>query len=129
MALGDGITWDESQPTDATAAIQADDYFRDIKKGIRGRMALEHEFPASQSVTAEAGMHKFITFQAQASAPTISGTQIAGLYVSTANALTFINSAGTSTAIVLSTTSTTIELRTNDTGCTQNGRIWMRTDL
>ena len=82
MALGDGTTWDETTPTDATLAIQIDDYNRDLRKGIRSRLALEHEFPTSQAATAEAGRHKYLTFQRYTADPmTITGTQIGGLYV------------------------------------------------
>lgn len=85
MALGDGTTWDESVPTDATTAFQIDDYDRDLRKGVRSRFALEHEFPASQAATAEAGRHKIVSLQRQTAVPTsvLSGTQIGVLYCST----------------------------------------------
>lgn len=86
MALGDGSSWDETQPTNATLATQIDDYNRDLRIGVRARLALEHEWPVSQAATAEAGMHKFITLQNQATAPTLSGTQIAGVYTKTVGA-------------------------------------------
>lgn len=87
MALGDGITWDETEPTDATVAVQIDDYDRDLRKGVRGRMAREHEWPDSQSATSEAGAHKFITMQTQGAAPTLAGTQNASIYVDTDNVM------------------------------------------
>ena len=97
MALGDGITWDETTPVDATTASQIDDYNRELRKGVRSRMALEHEWPASQSATSEAGQHKFLTLQLQSSAPAISGTQVAALYhgtvATTGDVLFFINTA------------------------------------
>jgi hypothetical protein len=85
MALGDGTSWDESVPTDATVAIQIDDYNRDLRKGVRNRMALEHEFPASQAATAEGGRHKFVSMQRLTAAPTsvLSGTQVGVVYAST----------------------------------------------
>ena len=83
MALGDGTTWDETTPTDGTDAVQIDDYNRDLRKGMRNRMAIEHEWPSSQSATSEAGQHKFITLQEQAAKPTVSGTQLAAVYVKT----------------------------------------------
>jgi hypothetical protein len=84
MAIGDGITWDETAPTDATIAIQIDDYTRDIKKGVRSRLALEHEFPDSQAATSEAGRHKYVSFQVQATSPlTPTGTQVGCVYVKT----------------------------------------------
>lgn len=83
MALGDGTSWDETLPTDNTQAVQIDDHILDVRKGIRSRFALEHESPASQTGTSEAGRHKYITLQEQTGQPTaITGTQIAGVYAS-----------------------------------------------
>ena len=97
MALGDGLTWDESVPTDGTTAIQIDDYMREIIKGVRSRLALEHEFPTSQSATAEAGRHKLISLQRYTAAPTavLSGTQYGVVYLktvgTTGDALFYLN--------------------------------------
>ena len=102
MALGDGTSWDETTPTDATTAVQIDDYNRDLRKGVRSRMAVEHEWPSSQAATSEAGAHKFITLQNQAAKPTLAGTQVAGVYVKTQN-LYYENSAGTEVVIVAGT--------------------------
>lgn len=104
MALGDGTGWDETTPTDATTAVTIDDYNRDVRKGIRARMALEHEFPTSQSATSEAGRHKYISFQSQAALPAaaISGTQVGGIYVKT-QGLFFVNTASDEVAIVTGT--------------------------
>lgn len=102
MALGDGNTWDETLPTDATVAIYIDDYNRDLRKGVRSRMALEHEWPASQSATSEGGKHKFITFQAQTAAPTITGTQIGAVYMNTSNQLVAVDSGAVETILVKS---------------------------
>lgn len=83
MPIGDGSGWDETTPTNATIATSIDDYDRDVRIGVRSRMAHEHEWPASQSSTAQAGQHKFITLQNQAAKPTVSGTQLAALYTKT----------------------------------------------
>lgn len=83
MAVGDGDTWDEANPTNATLATKIDDYNRDLRKGIRSRMIFEHEWPASQSATSEAGVHKFMTLQNQSTQPTLSGTQKSALYIKT----------------------------------------------
>lgn len=83
MALGDGDTWDQTVPTNATVATQIDDYNRDLRKGIRGRMAHEHEFPESQSATSEGGKHKFMTLQMQSVHPTLAGTQVGAVYQKT----------------------------------------------
>lgn len=83
MSLGDGSSWDETSPTNATLATLIDDYDRDLRVGVRSRMAHEHEWPASQSTTAQGGQHKFITLQNQATKPTVSGTQLAAVYTKT----------------------------------------------
>lgn len=103
MSLGDGSTWDETNPTDATQAVQIDDYNRDLRVGTRGRMAREHEWPSSQSATSEAGAHKFMTLQAQAVKPTVAGTQIAAIYADTLNNFCFEKSDGTVVTIVSGT--------------------------
>ena len=94
MALGDGISWDETVPTDATLAISIDDHMRHLYKAVRSRMAMEHEFPSSQSATKEAGEHKFITFQSQGSMPTITGTQVMALYSTSGPVLVYASSGG-----------------------------------
>ena len=103
MALGDGSAWDETTPTDATLAVQIDDYNRELRIGVRGRLAREHEWPSSQAATSEAGVHKFITLQNQAAKPTVSGTQIAALYTKTVGSglqeLFYENEAGTEVQI------------------------------
>ena len=95
MGLGDGDTWDEATPVDSTVAIYIDDYNRDLRKGVRSRMAHEHEWPASQSATSEAGKHKFITLQMQSTMPAIAGTQVGAVYqktiATTGDALFFVN--------------------------------------
>lgn len=83
MALGDGSNWDETVPTNATLAVLIDDYDRDLRVGVRSRMALEHEWPGSQSATNQGGQHKFVTMQNQATKPTVSGTQLAAIYTKT----------------------------------------------
>jgi len=100
MALGDGITWDETLPSDSTLVSAGDDHIKDLRKGTRSRLAREHEFPASQSATNEAGVHKFITLQAQTGEPTLSGTQVAIIYKSSATAeVTIANTSGSSIQI------------------------------
>lgn len=97
MALGDGTGWDETTPTDATFAIQIDDYMRDMRKGTRARMANEHTWPTSQSATSEAGKHKFLTLQMQATAPTLAGTQVSAVFMgsqaTTGDVLYYVNAA------------------------------------
>ena len=80
MPLGDGVTWDETTPVDGTIGVYIDDYIRHFGVGVRLRMANEHEWPSSQSTEAEAGMHKFMTLQAQVVKPTLSGSQIGAVY-------------------------------------------------
>lgn len=98
MALGDGDTWDETKPDDNTVAIQIDDYTRHLAKGVRSRVALEHEFPDSQAATSEAGRHKYVSLQVQATSPlTPTGTQTGCVYVktigTTGQALVYMNNA------------------------------------
>lgn len=96
-ALGDGDTWDEATPTNATIATTIDDYNRDLRIGIRSRMAFEHEWPDSQSATAEGGKHKYITLQMQTGNPGIAGTQTGAVFQMTngtsADALIYVNAA------------------------------------
>lgn len=89
MALGDGSSWDETVPTNATLAVLIDDYDRDLRVGVRSRMSLEHEWPSSQSATNQAGQHKYISLQNQATQPTLSGTQVSALYIKTDGATSY----------------------------------------
>lgn len=99
MTIGDGSAWDESNPTNATIATSIDEYDRDLRVGVRSRMAFEHEWPASQASTAAGGKHKFITLQNQAAKPTVSGTQLGAVYTKTSGSglqeLFWENEAGT----------------------------------
>lgn len=67
----DGSVWNESEPTNGTLANEIDDVARDMKIGVRGRMALEHVWPTSQTGTADGGYHTAISLQTQTSAPTV----------------------------------------------------------
>ncbi len=99
MPIGDGSSWDETNPTDATVAVQIDDYNRDLRVGVRARMANEHEWPSSQSATSQAGSHKFMTVQAQPVKPSLSGTQVGAIYIKTDNNFYFEKSSGTEVQI------------------------------
>lgn len=102
MAVGDGVTWNEAVPDNSTIANQIDDYNRDLRVGISARMRHEHVWPTSQTATADAGYHKFVTFQPQTGAPTMGGTTGGGLYVTTDSspALMFVRSDGTNVTLV-----------------------------
>lgn len=96
MAIGDGTAWDEASPTNATIATSIDEYNRDVRIGVRSRLAIEHEFPASQSATSEAGSHKYISLQMQSTEPgLVTGTQTGQIYQktvgTTGDALFFMN--------------------------------------
>lgn len=97
MALGDGSGWDQTNPTNATDCIYIDDHIVDLRKGVAGRMNLEHEWPGSQSATSEAGMHKYMTLQMQSTHPTLAGTQVAAAYAktvaTTGDAFFYVNAA------------------------------------
>lgn len=79
-ALGDGDTWDETNPSNSTLLSDGDDHIRDIRKGVRIRLEYEHATLAGSSV---GGKHKFITLQAQATKPTLDATQVAAVYCKT----------------------------------------------
>ena len=105
MALGDGTVWAESLPDNSTLAHQIDDYDRDLRVGVRSRMAREHVWSSSQTATSEAGHHQFITFQQQTGAPSLSTalTQVGALYVGSSAAsypLVFENSAGSTVTLL-----------------------------
>ena len=78
MALGDGTSWDETNPTNATNLSDGDDHIVDVRKGVRIRMEYEHSTLGSASA---GGKHKFMTMQTQATKPTVDATQTAALYV------------------------------------------------
>ncbi len=103
MAVGDGSAWDETNPTNSTIATSIDDYDRDLRLGVRSRMAHEHEWPSSQSATNQGGQHKFVTLQNQAVKPTVSGTQLGAVYTKTSGSglqeLYWENEAGTEVQI------------------------------
>jgi hypothetical protein len=105
MAVGDGVVWNEALPDNSTLAHQIDDYNRDLRLGVRSRMAREHVWSSSQTATSEAGHHQFVSFQQQTAAPTLSTalTQVGALYVGSSGLgyqLTFENSAGSTIVLV-----------------------------
>ena len=103
MSVGSGITWDETNPQQSTEASTIDSYERDIRIGTRIRMQWEHWWPSSQTGTAQAGQHTYLTFQQQTAFPGFinnnSGTslQTAGIWVDQTNNIWYtpINSTGT----------------------------------
>ena len=76
MALGDGIVWDETLPSNDTNLSDGDDHQRHNKAAVRSRMALEHTWPSSQTGTAEGGRHTSVTFQPATTNPSalVAGT-------------------------------------------------------
>lgn len=105
MALGDGSAWNEAVPTNSTVANQIDDYNRDLRVGISGRMRMEHVWPASQTSTAEAGYHNYITMQAQTAAPAMAGTTAGAVWVKSSGLdVWFTDSGGTDRQICLLST-------------------------
>lgn len=95
MPLGDGSTWDETNPQQSTEANTLDSYGRDIRVGTRARMQNEHYWPSSQTATGQAGQHVFVSFQSQTAAPAFqvnnSGTSLQSgvLWIDTSNNLWF----------------------------------------
>ena len=55
MALGDGTTWDETEPTESTEASLAPVYINDDRVGTRKRMQNEHFWPAAQTSVNQGG--------------------------------------------------------------------------
>jgi hypothetical protein len=90
MPLGDGITWDETQPTQQTAANILDAVSRDIRVGVSARMRMEHVWPISQTNTSQAGYHTYLTFPLYTAFPGLVGSgQLAGIWVNTSQSLMY----------------------------------------
>jgi hypothetical protein len=95
----DGSEWRENLPTNNDLANEIDDYMRDDKVAVRGRMAHEHQWPSSQTGTNEAGWHNFVSFNVQTAAPSLvygTTTQKAVVWCKSSGQDVFItDSAGT----------------------------------
>lgn len=91
MPLGDGQTWDETNPQQSTEANTIDSYDRDLRVGVRLRMSNEHVWPSSQTNENQSGYHLYMTLQAQTAAPSFTSPQIAVIYAKTDNNLYFNN--------------------------------------
>jgi hypothetical protein len=140
MALGDGITWVETAPTDASAAKTIDDYTVQLMKGVRLRMANEHVWPSSQTGTAEAGMHSFVSLQST-TAPSVllAGTQKAAIAVMSSGTGYELSvctvTAGTTAGEDIQLTrngksqASCIRTTTADPASPIVGEIWFRSDL
>lgn len=107
----DGSTWNETEPTNSTLANEIDDVARDIKIGVRGRMANEHIWPASQTGTSAAGYHATLSLQYQTGAPSVpvvNGSTQSGVIFATSGGspFAFAESNGTVTAIIPGPTDT-----------------------
>lgn len=84
----DGTTWDGAAPTNNDLANEIDDNMRDMKLGVQLRANLEHIWPATQTGTSEAGMHRFITMSQQTAAPSLvvgTQTQNGAIYISSSS--------------------------------------------
>lgn len=95
--MAEGDSWDESTPTDANLAVSIDNYNRELRKGVRGRMAHEHVWADSQSATSEAGQHKFLTLRMQDSAVAIAGSQVGAVYLTSSGSGSYIMAINTAT--------------------------------
>lgn len=101
----DGSAWDETTPTNGTSANEIDDVARDMKTGVRSRMANEHVWPATQTATSDAGFHTVVSFQAQTGTPTmplVASVTQAGMFFVTSGNLVWQNSAGATYTVVAS---------------------------
>lgn len=93
----DGVVWSSATPNNANIVSEGDDFIVDVKLGVSKRMDREHVWAIEQTGTSEGGHHRFITFQAQAQAPTLAGTTAGSLYITTSPNNAFIqDSAGNS---------------------------------
>lgn len=96
----DGSTWNETTPTNGDLANEIDDFMRDMKIGVRSRMAHEHIWSSSQTATGSDGQHRFITLTTQTSAPGLvygTSTQAGAVYaISSGTGVSLVarNSAG-----------------------------------
>lgn len=96
MALGDGSAWNEAVPTNSTVANEIDDYDRDLRVGVRSRMAIEHLWPASQTGTGQAGQHRYVTLQTLTGAPAVTTGMGGVLFASSGVGLQYLSNTGTS---------------------------------
>ena len=101
MALGEGITWNEALPDNDVVANQIDDYNRDLRVGVRSRMAREHVWSSSQTATSEGGHHNFVTLQLQTGAPTMAGTTGGALWVKSSGKDVFVTDSGANDYLVV----------------------------
>lgn len=101
----DGSQWDESNPTNSTLANEIDDVSRDMKIGVRSRMAQEHIWPSVQTGTSGGGYHSYISFQsltATPAVPVVAATTQSGILFMSGGNLIFENSAGTLFTVISS---------------------------
>ena len=141
MALGDGTTWSTAIPTTGQLVYNIATEIRDLRIGIAGRMAHEHNFPASQTATASGGKHTFVTLVA-ATTPSalISGTQIAAIVAMSSGTgyevfMASVSSGTTAGSAVQITRTGNIGpvnfvmATTADPASPAAGQIWFRSDL
>lgn len=91
MPLGDGTQWDEANPQQSTEANTIDSYERDLRIGVRSRMANEHVWPSSQTGTSQAGQHIFISMPVQTSTPVLPLGQSGLIFINTGSVLSFFD--------------------------------------
>jgi hypothetical protein len=73
-------TWNETTPSGSESPTLGDDRIRELKRAIRERLAVDHDFEASESpafgdANATIGMHEGIRLKEQASSPTTIADQ------------------------------------------------------
>jgi len=79
----DGQSWNEGAPVNSNLAADLDDNIRDLKIGVRSRMANEHGWRDSQLSTGSDGYHKFVSLTTQTAQPGLvygTATQAAAIY-------------------------------------------------
>lgn len=82
-------TYDVTTPTGDESPTLGDDRIREVKASLQERLDIDHYFPltASQVSNADAGMHRFITFEGPNTTPASVPAGQGKLYTKTVNGL------------------------------------------
>lgn len=97
-------TWDETKPAGSRNPLLGDDDIREFKRAMRERLAMDHDFEASESPAfgdsgSTIGYHKQATLVEQASDPTV-GANAGALYTKEASSVTELFMRGESSGTV-----------------------------
>lgn len=73
-------SWDETNPTNSTNAVDIDDHIRKVRLDVRERMGVDHYLASSDTAEDERGIHKKVTIKEAIAAPTPSQNSQSVLY-------------------------------------------------